>query len=88
MSSLGLIVKKLVDALYGSINSVSWIDKSLLLACCGLLNNLYNVSVQYVGRVQNKAADTLAKSARSYVSSMKWWYTPPAFIKFLFRMSL
>ncbi|XP_026459519.1 uncharacterized protein LOC113360198 [Papaver somniferum] len=63
--------KKLVDALYGSINSVSWIDKSLLLACCGLLNNLCNVSVQYVGRVQNKAADTLAKFARSYVSSMQ-----------------
>lgn len=74
--------------LHGSINSLSWIHRSLLLTCRSLLGSLSNVSVQYVGRVQNKAADTVAKSARSYVSTMQWWYTPPYVIKFLFRRLL
>lgn len=73
--------KKLVDGLGGSVNNVSWIDRSLLFECVSLLYSLSNVTVRYIRRMNNKAADQLAKFARCQVCNIQWWYTLSAVLQ-------
>ncbi|XP_026410952.1 uncharacterized protein LOC113306204 [Papaver somniferum] len=73
--------KNLVDGLGGSVNNVSWIDRSLLFECVSLLHSLSNMTIRYIHRVHNKAAGQLAKFARCQFCNIQWWYTLPVVLQ-------